>query len=155
MFNVQYRENTVIILKDRFICTRINIPYPLLFATLTQVSTNGVISFGQSFIYHTPTEFPSDTPEIYTSYVLAPFWADADLRILGRAFYEVHTNRTERERSQLEYVSGFITRQMNEVFNGTWMLVAFWDEVHPYGGLFPGPAVSVGLLISYGSHVTR
>ena len=102
------------------------------------MGTNGVISFGRSFIQHTPVEFPSAFPEVYTSYILAPFWADVDITRSGAVYYETHTMTVPASRDLLDRVSSFITFTTEEEFQGTWMLIALWDDVPPYTGGFPG-----------------
>ena len=58
---------------------------------------------------------------------MAPFWDDVDIRGgNGVISYEIHNSGY-----YLDHVSGFIQAI---AFKGTWMLVAYWDAVHPYVG---------------------
>ena len=109
-----------------------------------QVVTNGLISFGEPLLLHIPYSFPTAFPEVYDSYTLAPFWSDVDISILGEIKYEVHSADSNIPGSTylLNEVNYFISNKTGEDFVGTWMLVAFWDSVHPYAGFFPGPEVS-------------
>ena len=102
------------------------------------MGTNGVISFGRTFLRHLPVEFPSPFPEVYTNYILAPFWADVDIRLIGAIYYETHTMAVNGSRDLLNRVSSFITFKTGEEFQGNWMIVALWDDVHPYNGNLPG-----------------
>ena len=62
--------------------------------------------------------------------LVAPFWGDVDIRGgNGEVSYEIHNSGY-----YLDHVSGFIRAIAPSNFEGTWMLVAFWDAVHPYIG---------------------
>ena len=43
--------------------------------------------------------------------------------------YEIHSSGY-----YLDHVSGYIQAIAPSAFKGTWMLVAYWDAVHPYIG---------------------
>ena len=61
---------------------------------------------------------------------MAPFWDDVDIRGgNGQISYQ-----TYQSGSDLDQVSSFLESQKNISFQGTWMLVVFWDAVHPYFG---------------------
>ena len=63
-------------------------------------------------------------------YLVAPFWDDVDIREgNGEISYEIHDSGY-----YLDHVSGFIRAIAPSNFQGTWMLVAYWDAVHPYIG---------------------
>ena len=70
-------------------------------------------------------------------FVAAPYWADIDNSFTGEIWYETHTtgsveNSTESN-ALLEEVSAFIrARQGVPSFNGSWMLVATWNESFPF-----------------------
>ncbi len=65
---------------------------------------------------------------------MAPFWSDVDLSLAGTIQYEVHSmdsgliGSVELLRNVSEFVS---TREMVD-FEGTWMLVVSWEQVHPW-----------------------
>ena len=64
--------------------------------------------------------------------LVAPFWAD--IYIVdgpGQILYEVHA--TNASFVPLTRVSGFISRQLGIPFSGSWMLVAHYDHVLPFG----------------------
>lgn len=77
----------------------------------------------------------NNTPTIYASFVAAPYWADIDNSYTGEIWYEIHTakqNLTESN-SLLRKVSEYIRKEQDEpLFNGSWMLVATWNESFPY-----------------------
>ena len=59
---------------------------------------------------------------------MAPFWEDADTRGgRGVVSYEVHESGY-----MLEHVSAYLQSQRPSTFQGTWMLVVFYDAVQPY-----------------------
>ena len=63
---------------------------------------------------------------------MAPYWDDVDIRFdTGEISYEIHTSGLF-----LDQVNCFIRRTRPTDFEGTWMMVAFYDAVHPYFGLF-------------------
>ncbi len=89
-----------------------------------QVSTNGIISFGRPFPYHSPHLFPG------TSYLVAPFWTDNDItKGVGEVSYQVYDNC---QSESLSWVSTYISQQQQLNFSGTWMLVAEWRDVPEY-----------------------
>ena len=67
---------------------------------------------------------------------MAPFWSDVDIRRDGRVCYTVHEKaRGSASNALLRQVSAFIVSQSGvggETFNGIWMLVAQWEDVHMY-----------------------
>ena len=65
-------------------------------------------------------------------YIVAPYWYDHDLRLEGDILYEVHELGITESEQLLQEVSSFITSETGYSFNGVWMLVVFWDEVHPF-----------------------
>ena len=73
-------------------------------------------------------------------YLVAPFWDDVDIMGgNGVISYEIHNSSGY----YLDHVSGFIRAITPSPFEGTWMLVAYWDAVHPYVGS-DNPEVSNG-----------
>ena len=70
-------------------------------------------------------------------FVAAPYWADIDNSFFGEIWYETHTagsgeNSTESN-ALLEEVSAFVRAQQGvALFNGSWMLVATWNESFPF-----------------------
>ena len=61
---------------------------------------------------------------------MAPFWDDIDIRQgNGEISYEIHDSGY-----YIDHVSGYIRAVSPSDFQGTWMLIAYWDAVHPYPG---------------------
>ena len=84
--------------------------------------------------------FPASTPNL-----VAPFWADIYIvNSPGRIFYEVH--ETNASFVPLTRVSSFISSQLGILFHGSWMLVAHYNNVLPFGYTDP-TAVSLKLKI--------
>ena len=65
-------------------------------------------------------ENPSSLPPF-----IGPYWIDNDPSAGGFVSYEVFTGDSD----QLSEVSNFISETENVAFNGTWLLVAQWDDV--------------------------
>ena len=67
---------------------------------------------------------------------MAPFWSDVDIRRDGHVCYTVHEKGGGRASNELlRQISAFIMSQSDvgeEIFNGIWMLVAQWEDVHMY-----------------------
>ena len=96
-----------------------------------QVGDNGVISFGSPFLFHRPSLFPTNIETIRHRFVVAPFWADVDSRRSGLIRYQV-LDATKHSNATINEVSSYISQTVNESFSGLWMLVAEWQNVHPY-----------------------
>ena len=94
---------------------------------------NGVISFGQVFEVFTPELLPGTIALVRYAYLVAPFWADADLRESGNILWEVHSaGGSEIGDSYLDQVSVFIENRENVTFAGNWMMMVDYDQVPPY-----------------------
>ena len=85
-----------------------------------QVDTNGYFLFRRGFSSFSPSAFPGSL-----KHIVAPFWADNDIRAEGEVSYEVHTSGSPL----LSQVNTFIDAYNSVVFTGTWMVVAEWKEV--------------------------
>lgn len=80
------------------------------------------------FTDNSPLAFPTNDPEVYWAYLAAPFWSNSDLRQEGSVTWEIHTSDI-----QTNNVSNFIQDEYGDtVFNGTWMVVVQWKNLHPY-----------------------
>lgn len=100
-----------------------------------QVSTNGLVSFGRPFTDRDPETFPSDTSDVFWRYIAAAFWADWLTLTSGNVSWELHTALSSR--SLLEEVDDLIQREYGDTnFTGSWMLVAFWENVTDDDRLF-------------------
>jgi hypothetical protein len=65
---------------------------------------------------------------------VAPYWDDVDIRLAGNISYEVHSRSTNNPESNrlLDDVSSFVEDSIGQSFQGSWMLIAEWREVHPW-----------------------
>ncbi len=97
-----------------------------------QVGTNGIISFSNPWFFWYPETFPTTSFNTREAFVVAPFWADHDIRVEGTVSYKTYSFGDGDSNIMLEYVSSFIRSNRNESFTGQWMLVANWTDVHPY-----------------------
>jgi len=68
-------------------------------------------------------------------HVVAPYWSDNDIRQEGSVSYEVFQLRTTGAYGDevLDDVSSYIReRNMSSNFQGSFMILAEWTDVHPY-----------------------
>ena len=66
---------------------------------------------------------------------MSPFWSDVDIVQDGRVCYTVHEKGGHASNELLRQISEFIVSQSDvggETFDGIWMLVAQWEDVHMY-----------------------
>lgn len=104
-------------------CVRIvnDLAYP-------QVSSNGLISFGRPVTDDSPQPFPTDSADIFWSFIAAPFWSDVNLLENSSVYWEIRG--TDDSNIALSEVSDLIRSQYIELqFTATWMLVATWQDV--------------------------
>ncbi len=92
------------------------------------------MSFGSQFALFDASPFPTTTLASFYSHVAAPFWSDADARLNGTVWYEVHDAEANNANSNelLDQVSAFIRTEEGVDFAGNLMIVATWDHVHPW-----------------------
>ena len=125
------RVNTLLLILNQLYGLTITLKF--LNYTL-QVCSNGVISFGNSYFYFWyPERFPSRYFYIRRANVLAAYWNDHDPRSEGTVEYKMYTTELGTQAEQyLSSVSGYVSQQQEKNFTGTWMLVAYWNQVPPY-----------------------
>ena len=92
-----------------------------------QISTNGLVSFGSS-----SDDFPVDRNEFpdLDRFLVAPYWADFDLRIKGRIAYEIFASPSS---SVVQAVNKFLADNQTLVFSGSWALLASWEDTCRFG----------------------
>lgn len=119
--------------------------------SLLQVNENGVVSFGDTWSYASPTPFPTVPVSASNKVVIAPFWSDNDIRLEGAVRYASYYYLDEGNEPAAEllvrvneYITSFQTEEKTE-FSGRWLLVAHWDNVHPYPHGDPGITNQGGL----------
>lgn len=93
-----------------------------------QVGTNGIISFGSEFETYTAQLFP------YGQHIIAPYWTDNDATLYGRVSWEAYSSTDSQISSEIiAKVTNFIRIDTSsKTFNGNFVLVANWSEMHPY-----------------------
>ena len=89
-----------------------------------QLSSNGLVSFGRSYIAHAPPPFPLG-PDLA---VVAPYWDDIDLRGLGELHYQIVSGTS----SVINQVNSFLSSYSGVAFNANWILWAYWYNVCPF-----------------------
>ncbi len=104
-----------------------------------QVGTNGLVSFETPYYGWWATNFPSIYPCIRNSYIVAPFWNDYDIRLRGNIWYStIYADGLPAEHYNTTVLytwSRFIAHQTGinpYSFQGTWALVATWEDVPHY-----------------------
>ena len=93
-----------------------------------KVGSNGLISFGTSgYNPYSNTNFPGNSGR----YLIGPFWDDINTNNGGETSYE-----TFQSSYYLGQVNAFLNRKRAIVaeFEGTWMMVAYYDDVAPISG---------------------
>ena len=105
---------------------------------IKQISINGLISFDRPIYSYYNRPFPSFLANFY---VIAPFWDDINTSSGGTISYETYEQGSE----VMSDVSYYVSNRIGRDFVGYWMIVIFWDEVHPYS--FP-PSNEVSLKVS-------
>ena len=65
--------------------------------------------------------------------MVAPFWADADLRRQGNITWEIHSlGGSEAGDAYLDQVSVFLENREGVNFDGNWMMILDFEEIPPY-----------------------
>ena len=100
------------------------------------MGNNGLLSFNTSYDSFFNEAFPGFVSD---RYLVAPFWGDVDTTVTGQVLYEVYESEYA-----IDYVSAFLRRRNPSDFQGTWMMIAYWDRVLPYS--FFGTAFEVSIL---------
>ena len=90
-----------------------------------QVGSNGIISFTRSFNSHAPRPLPLSENQR----IIAPFWADADLRGIGEVYYRQTDNSILLARATNEIKAAFL---MFQNVNVTSLFIVTWDSVGYY-----------------------
>ena len=91
-----------------------------------------MISFSRPFYYWYPSQFPGFY-YLRRFHVVAPYWADHDIRREGNISYETfERGRSESDDNVLDKVNAFLQLRMSLNFYGTFMILAEWRDVHPY-----------------------
>ena len=92
-----------------------------------------MISFSRPFYYWYPFPFPGYY-YLRRFYVIAPYWADHDIRRAGSVSYQAfERGRSQYDDTTLNRVNDYL-RLTNQAanFSGNFMILAEWNSVHPY-----------------------
>ena len=95
------------------------------FYASTKVNNNGDITFDVSSSQYTPDAFP-----IENRMIIAPYWADSNIRLGGDVWYRETRESDLLARARREVRAAFVTHMD---FEPTWLFIATWDHV-PYFG---------------------
>ena len=90
-----------------------------------QVSTNGVVSFGDPFTDYNTRPFPLSTSDI----LLAPFWDDSNVVIGGQVLFRLSDNQT-----LLNQVGSIINDTLEYDFTPTMLFIVTWNSIPAFGG---------------------
>ena len=91
-----------------------------------------MISFSRPFYYWYPYPFPGYY-YLRRFHVVAPYWADHDIRKEGNVFYETfERGKSQNDDSMLQRVNDYLRYKTGSNFSGTFMILAEWNGVHPY-----------------------
>ena len=97
------------------------------------MSVNGIISFDREFTLTSSENFPSMDGDVHFGYLVAPYWSGIDTRRAGRVRYETYRRGDSEESDrQMSTVDDFLVAEEGINFASEWMLLASWEDVHPY-----------------------
>ena len=84
-----------------------------------------MVSFDRPF----ESPFPRPFPGFTRTSLVAPFWADVDIRQDGNIFFQVYTDVASSFLERASNDTRNLTGSANSQFTATWVLVATWDKV--------------------------
>lgn len=101
-----------------------------------KVGTDGWISFGRGINNSSPDLFPTTSAEVFWTFIVAPFWSNLDTSQSGNVSWEIHNISLSSD--AVTRVNDFIHDEYGDMeFNGTWMIIVFWEDVTPSGESSP------------------
>ena len=95
-----------------------------MFLFTFQVGDNGIISLESTYNPNTPSSFP-----LNFRYIIAPYWADVDLRGAGQVYYRQTTDPALLRRAANQIQAAFPTSQNQTIRS---LLIVTWDSVGYY-----------------------
>ena len=102
---------------------------------------------GTTWFYDKPEKFPTRDRYIQGRYVFAPYWSDNDIRREGTVRYVLIKKGTGDGSPDYLAIAGLIVqRRYFRDFQARAMLVAQWENVHPFPHGAPDADVSDELL---------
>ena len=96
----------------------------IVFIFTFQVGDNGIISLESTYNPNAPISFP-----LNFRYIIAPYWADVDLRGAGQVYYRQTTDPALLHRAADQIQAAFPTSQNQTI---TSLLIVTWDSVGYY-----------------------
>ena len=90
---------------------------------IMQVSTNGVVSFGATFIGHYSRPFPLSTSDI----LIAPFWDNFNVENGGQVLFRLSDSQT-----LLNKVGSTINDTLEFDFTPTMLFIVTWSGIPQY-----------------------
>ncbi len=104
---------------------------------ILQVNENGAFSFTDPWMFSHPNRFPTTFIPTRQGHVLSPFWSDIDIRRAGTVRYVAITRDSSGIGDMImeqatAYVNERFISEDDSSYQPNWILVAQWDEVHPY-----------------------
>lgn len=99
---------------------------------LSQVSENGAISFESPVSGPPQANGPSLFQDAQEVLLIAPFWTDHNLGLMGGMVrYETYEPDGPAREQRLNFVSEFLVNQTSdlEVFHASWMILAEWRDI--------------------------
>ena len=94
----------------------------------TQVNDNGFISLNRPYNFHFPLPLPLNGTQ-QNEQIIAPYWADVDIRGAGRIYYRQTSDTNLLARATNEIRQRFPMSQNTTITN---LLIATWSEVGYY-----------------------
>ena len=104
----------------------LHVLYKCTNASSLQVNENGIISIGSRYNARTPQSLPRSGSSLR---IIAPYWADVDIRGIGNIFYRQTTDPSLLARATSEIRAAFPNSQSVIIRN---LLIATWDSVGYY-----------------------
>lgn len=115
---------------------------------LQKVGTDGWISFGRTINDSSPEIFPTTTAEVFWTFIVAPFWSNLDTTQGGNVSWEIHNATLSSD--DVTRVNDFIHDEYGDMeFNGTWMIIGFWEDVTPSGESSPVSCHYIQFILFY------
>ncbi len=85
-----------------------------------------------------PNRYPTSYVPTRQRHVVSPFWTDVDIRKEGTIRYVTIERGTSTRGDMIMdeiatyFNDRFIDKEVEPLFEPTWVLVAQWDKVHPF-----------------------
>ena len=110
------------------------------------------MSFGSVFTNFDAVLFPSsEESSVFNSFMVAPYWSDIDARTFGEIWYETHVaGQSTNSDMLLDRVSNLVrSEQGHPFFQGTWMVVATWNDTVQFGASGEQVSLEQSIIDSY------